>query len=113
MTTKTAPLRTALAETIPDRPFRVELWDGTALPSTNGNGPAFRLRSPAALAHLLRAPSELGVGRAYVTGALQHRLDVMLEISLLEVGVGIEEFQGHGQDATASGSSFLNRAFGC
>ena len=30
----TAPLREALEGALPDRPFRVELWDGTALPST-------------------------------------------------------------------------------
>ena len=36
----TSDLRTALAEALPDRPFRVELWDGTALEPTNGGGPA-------------------------------------------------------------------------
>ena len=32
----TAPLREALAEALSDRPFTVRLWDGTALPATNG-----------------------------------------------------------------------------
>jgi cyclopropane-fatty-acyl-phospholipid synthase len=67
----TAPLRTALAAALPERPFTVELWDGTALPPTNGAGPTFRLVSPRALGHVLRAPGQLGVGRAYVTGALE------------------------------------------
>jgi len=67
----TAPLRTTLAEALPERPFRLELWDGTELPSTNGaGGPTFRLRSPVALGHILRAPGQLGLGRAYVAGAL-------------------------------------------
>jgi cyclopropane-fatty-acyl-phospholipid synthase len=49
----------------------VEFWDGTRLPSTDGHGPVFRVRSPAALAHALRAPGQLGLGRAYVSGALE------------------------------------------
>ena len=65
----TAPLREALEGALPERPFRVELWDGTAVPSTDG-GPTFSLRSPEALGHVLRSPGQLGVGRAYVSGAL-------------------------------------------
>jgi cyclopropane-fatty-acyl-phospholipid synthase len=67
----TDDLRAALAEALPDRPFTVELWDGTSLPSTNGtSGPVFRLTSPTALGHILRAPGQLGVGRAYVSGGI-------------------------------------------
>ncbi|MGH2968478.1 MAG: hypothetical protein ACRDK0_05375, partial [Solirubrobacteraceae bacterium] len=65
----TASLRSALEAAVPERPFRIELWDGTALPSADG-GPTFAVRSPEALGHVLRAPGQLGVGRAYVTGAL-------------------------------------------
>ena len=78
----TAPLREALESALPDRPFRVELWDGTALASTNG-GPTFALRSPQALGHVLRAPSQLGVGRAYVSGALDVD-DVEAALALLD-----------------------------
>jgi cyclopropane-fatty-acyl-phospholipid synthase len=67
----TAPLRTALAEALPDRPFTVSLWDGTTVPATRPDGPTFTARSPQALAHALRAPGQLGLGRAYVTGALE------------------------------------------
>ena len=66
----TEPLREALAEVLPERPFRVTLWDGTELPSTSADGPVFSVRSPAALGHVLRAPGQLGLGRAYVAGAL-------------------------------------------
>ena len=59
-----------LERSFPSRPFSVELWDGSRLPSTNGGGPTFSLRSPAAMAHLLRAPGQLGLGRAYVSGEL-------------------------------------------
>jgi cyclopropane-fatty-acyl-phospholipid synthase len=68
----TAPLRAALAQALPDRPFRVQLWDGSEVPSTNGGGgPVFTVRSPVALGHMLRSPGQLGLGRAYVSGALE------------------------------------------
>ncbi|MCW3064010.1 MAG: class SAM-dependent methyltransferase, partial [Solirubrobacterales bacterium] len=65
MLSRTHPLRRELERALPERPFAVELWDGTSVPATNGGGgPTFRVRSPRALAHLLRAPGELGLGRA-------------------------------------------------
>jgi cyclopropane-fatty-acyl-phospholipid synthase len=67
----TEPLRRELAATLPERPFTITFWDGTELPATNGGGPALHVRSPAALAHALRAPGQLGLGRAYVSGALE------------------------------------------
>ncbi|MBN9621888.1 MAG: class I SAM-dependent methyltransferase, partial [Actinobacteria bacterium] len=68
----TAPLRRELAARIPDRPFTVRFWDGTSLPATAGeDGPTFTVRSPRAAAHALRAPGQLGLGRAYVSGELE------------------------------------------
>ncbi len=52
----------------PERPFRIEFWDGSELPPTNGGGPTFKLNSRKAIGHALRAPGQLGIGRAYVTG---------------------------------------------
>src|SRR3954451_4096217 len=76
-----AVLAHELEEALPDRPFRVEFWDGTELPSTNGGGPVFRVRSPAAVMHALRAPGQLGVGRAYVAGALEvEDLDAVMRL---------------------------------
>jgi len=66
----TAPLRREIARSIPARPFAVEFWDGQAMPSTTGDGPVFSVRSPRAVAHALRAPGQLGLGRAYVSGDL-------------------------------------------
>src|SRR5512133_2371235 len=67
----TASFRSALEDALPERPFRVVLWDGSEVPPTQPNGgPTFTATSPQALAHVLRAPGELGLGRAYVTGAL-------------------------------------------
>jgi len=67
----TAPLRREIEARIPDRPFKVEFWDGTQLPSTDGDGPTFQIRSPRAAAHILRAPGQLGLGRAYVSGEIE------------------------------------------
>jgi cyclopropane-fatty-acyl-phospholipid synthase len=78
---RTGPLRRELDAAIPARPFSVEFWDGTRLPATTGNGPVFRVRSPAAVAHALRAPGQLGVGRAYVSGELEpDDLDAVIDL---------------------------------
>ena len=80
---RTGPLREQLATALPERPFTVRFWDGSDLPSTNGNGagPTFIVRSPKALAHALRAPGQLGLGRAYVSGELEvDDIDQVIEL---------------------------------
>ncbi|HEY5942318.1 MAG TPA: cyclopropane-fatty-acyl-phospholipid synthase family protein [Solirubrobacterales bacterium] len=67
----TAPLRREIQTRLPERPFTIEFWDGSELPSTAGDGPVFSVRSPRAIAHALRAPGQLGLGRAYVSGELE------------------------------------------
>lgn len=67
----TGRLRSEIEARIPERPFAVEFWDGTRLASTSGDGPTFSVRSPRAAAHVLRAPGQLGLGRAYVSGELE------------------------------------------
>ena len=62
-------MRRGVERAFPDRPFTVELWDGSRIPSTR-HGPTVRAHSPRAIGHLLRAPGELGLGRAYVCGEL-------------------------------------------
>jgi cyclopropane-fatty-acyl-phospholipid synthase len=77
----TAPLRREIEARLPDRPFTVEFWDGTTLPSTSGNGPTFQIRSPRAAAHVLRAPGQLGLGRAYVSGEIEvDDMDAVIEL---------------------------------
>ena len=77
----TAPLRREIEARLPDRPFTVEFWDGTQLPSTNGDGPTFFVRSPRAAAHVLRAPGQLGLGRAYVSGEIEvDDMDAVIEL---------------------------------
>ena len=81
MLSRTRPFIDELSRAIPSRPFTIELWDGSRLPSTNGGGPTFEVRSPDAFAHALRSPGQLGLGRAYVAGALGvDDLDEVLEL---------------------------------
>ena len=68
----TAPLRREIETRLPERPFTIDFWDGSSVPSTAADGgPTFRVRSPKALAHALRAPGQLGLGRAYVSGEIE------------------------------------------
>jgi cyclopropane-fatty-acyl-phospholipid synthase len=78
---QTAPLLHEILRSFPSRPFSLELWDGRVLPSTDGDGPRFRARSPQAVAHALRAPGQLGLGRAYVSGVLEvDDLDAVMRV---------------------------------
>jgi cyclopropane-fatty-acyl-phospholipid synthase len=79
----TAPLRRELEVALPERPFELQFWDGSALPATTGNGshPVLSARSPRAVAHALLAPGQLGLSRAYVSGELEvDDLDAVLEL---------------------------------
>ena len=68
--TTTAPLRRAIERLIPERPFTIEFWDGSAVSATEDGGPVFSVRSPRALSHAVRFPNQLGLSRAYVSGEL-------------------------------------------
>jgi cyclopropane-fatty-acyl-phospholipid synthase len=68
---QTAPLRDALSASLPRRPFALRFWDGTELPATDPGSPTLSFTTPRALAHVLRAPGELGLGRAYVAGMIE------------------------------------------
>ena len=70
MLARPEPLRRELARAFPARPFALRFWDGSACPTVAG-GPVLTVRSPAAVAHLLRAPGQLGLGRAYAAGELE------------------------------------------
>src|SRR3954465_2696697 len=69
----TEPLVKEIERAFPERPFTIELWDGSKVPSTdtNGGGPTFRARSADALAYAVAAPGQLGLGRAYVSGEIE------------------------------------------
>jgi cyclopropane-fatty-acyl-phospholipid synthase len=65
-----APLGRELRRLLPSRPFHVRFWDGSVVEATVPDAPTFSVRRPSALAHFLRAPGTLGLGRAYVDGSL-------------------------------------------
>jgi cyclopropane-fatty-acyl-phospholipid synthase len=67
----TEPLVKEIERAFPERPFTIELWDGSSVPSTNGGGPTFKARSADALAYAIAAPGQLGLGRAYVAGEIE------------------------------------------
>jgi cyclopropane-fatty-acyl-phospholipid synthase len=67
----TARLREEIAAALPQRPFALRFWDGTGVDATEPDAPTFEFRSPQALAHVVRAPGELGLGRAYVLGLIE------------------------------------------
>jgi cyclopropane-fatty-acyl-phospholipid synthase len=50
-------------------PFTLRFWDGSTLVGESAT-PVTVVRSPRALAYLLRAPNQVGLARAWVTGAL-------------------------------------------
>jgi cyclopropane-fatty-acyl-phospholipid synthase len=70
-TDRTHALRREIERTFPERPFGIRFWDGHTVPSTSNQGPTFDVRSPRAIAHVMRAPGQLGLGRAYVSGELE------------------------------------------
>src|SRR5512133_689599 len=78
----TAPLRREIEARLPERPFSIEFWDGTRVAATDGGGgPTLSVRSPRAAAHVLRAPGQLGLGRAYVSGEIEvDDIDAVLEL---------------------------------
>src|SRR3954469_10928213 len=67
----TEPLVKQIERAFPERPFTIELWDGSKVLSTNGDGPTFKARSQDALAYAVAAPGQLGLGRAYVAGEIE------------------------------------------
>jgi cyclopropane-fatty-acyl-phospholipid synthase len=79
--TSSAPLRREIERRFPQRPFVIELWDGTAVPATAA-GPTLRVRSPRGVAYVLHAPGQLGLGRAYVAGEIEvDDLDALVDVA--------------------------------
>src|SRR3954447_2280157 len=67
----TRPLRHEIVRAFPERPLNLRFWDGSTIPATTPEAPEFRAQGPKAIAHFLRSPGELGLGRAYVAGHVE------------------------------------------
>jgi cyclopropane-fatty-acyl-phospholipid synthase len=63
-------LRSEIERVVPSRPFNLRFWDGSTVRGSSAGAPTFFFRRPVAVAHFLRAPGPLGLGRAYVEGSL-------------------------------------------
>jgi cyclopropane-fatty-acyl-phospholipid synthase len=78
----TVRFRRDLARLLPDRPFALRFWDGTDVPATRPPGAVLTIHSPSALAYALHAPGQLGLGRAYVAGAIDvDDLDALVSVA--------------------------------
>jgi len=58
-------------------PLRIRFWDGSELPAADPSAPTAVVRDCTALAHLLHAPNQVGLARAWLEGSLE--LDGELE----------------------------------
>jgi cyclopropane-fatty-acyl-phospholipid synthase len=81
-----AAAREALASVAGGRfatlPVTLRFWDGSVLKSPRVAAPVVEVRDPSALAHVLHAPNQIGLARAWVTGALAVDDDGELEAVL-------------------------------
>jgi cyclopropane-fatty-acyl-phospholipid synthase len=64
-----APVAERVVDDPDGLPLGLRLWDGSELPAPD-SAPRLVVRSPRALAYAIRAPGELGLGRAWVAGDL-------------------------------------------
>jgi cyclopropane-fatty-acyl-phospholipid synthase len=68
-------------------PVRFEFWDGSSLAPRDGRTVGtVSVRSKEALAHMVWAPGELGLVRAYVSGALDFTGDIFMVLRTLQQG---------------------------
>lgn len=68
-------------------PVRFEFWDGSSLAPRDGRTiGSVIVRSKEALAHMVWAPGELGLVRAYVSGALDFTGDIFTVLRTLQQG---------------------------
>src|SRR5919197_5218935 len=69
------------------RSFAVRFWDGSVLEPVGGGEPidaTLVVRSPRALAYMVREPNQLGLGRAWVAGDLDVEGDFEQALRLRE-----------------------------
>jgi len=59
----------------------VRAWDGSRIGPSDAPA-TIVIRSPAALARLVRSPGQLGLGRAYVTGEIDVEGDIFRALDL-------------------------------
>lgn len=68
-------------------PVRFEFWDGSAVEPVGESPGTMRVRSKDALSHMVWAPGELGMGRAYVSGNVDLEGDLFGMLRALQSAV--------------------------
>ncbi|MDA0180582.1 cyclopropane-fatty-acyl-phospholipid synthase family protein [Solirubrobacter phytolaccae] len=71
--------RTLAGVNLPALPVTLRFWDGSVL---EGGAPVVEVRGPEAIAYVLRSPNQIGLARAWVTGAVDVPDDRDLEAIL-------------------------------
>jgi cyclopropane-fatty-acyl-phospholipid synthase len=64
-------LRSVAGGRLAPSPLRIRFWDGSELPAADPMAPTAVVRDCAALAHLLHAPNQVGLVRAWLEGSLE------------------------------------------
>ncbi|MBO3749782.1 class I SAM-dependent methyltransferase [Streptosporangiaceae bacterium NEAU-GS5] len=108
MTARLAPLLGALFDGEP--PIRVRMWDGEE--SGPAEAPTVILRDPLALRHLMWSPGELGLARAYVTGALDVEGDLAEGLRLVGKQAGKQAGEQVGEQAAGHVGWRIGRRIG-
>jgi cyclopropane-fatty-acyl-phospholipid synthase len=102
---KFSPLLTLLLG--PHAPVHFTFWDDSRFGPDDADA-RIVIRSPRALQRLLRAPGELGLGRAYVAGELDIEGDVYAVLGLHDVrpdlNIGLKEWVAVGRAAARVGA---------
>src|SRR4051794_5701321 len=76
-TTVASVFKPLLAAALGETPtVRFEFWDGSSLTPAGGHSGTVVVRSKEALTHLVWAPGELGLARAFVAGHLDFQGDI-------------------------------------
>ncbi|MFE2998897.1 class I SAM-dependent methyltransferase [Nocardia sp. NPDC059246] len=68
-------------------PLRFEFWDGSAVQPDGDHPGTMRIRSKNALSHMVWAPGELGLGRAFVAGTVDLDGDIFQILRALQSAV--------------------------
>ncbi|WP_405485700.1 class I SAM-dependent methyltransferase [Nocardia sp. NBC_00511] len=68
-------------------PLRFEFWDGSSVQPAGDQPGIMRFRSKDALSHMVWAPGELGLGRAFVSGAVDLDGDIFKILRALQSAV--------------------------
>ncbi|MCU1641936.1 MAG: SAM-dependent methyltransferase [Nocardia sp.] len=86
-------------------PLRFEFWDGSAVQPAGESPGTMRINSKDALGHMVWAPGELGLGRAFVSGSVDLDGDIFKILRALQTAVPDSARLGLGGAVKAAGAA--------